>query len=224
MTVSTASNATASNTVASDAVAAIGILTSFPQLSACGITMTAIAPDSNGTLQGFEIALTKGAAAEVGAPIIKTIEVLKDAALLQYAPAALVPPQHWMFVKTSDAASLDAAESLVSVSNHPPFNSSATVVQYLAVRVTDSSNRSITFYRISEPVTGFKRGKTLGLVLRSGLWGVLKKENLLMLKPLFDVVVIDGIAFFVSKSAFESAFEFRAELQRQSRQDRKSVV
>lgn len=56
---------------------------------------------------------------------------LADATLLEYGPAVLVPPQHWMHVADTDAATLGVIESVVAKQDLKLFDGDAPYAQNL---------------------------------------------------------------------------------------------
>jgi hypothetical protein len=147
-----------------------------------------------------------------------TRERLEDAELLAYGPATLVPLQHWMYVEEAAAATLTAAEDVVHKQDLLPFTEAAAAptLKMVAARFNAPQHAAVTFYRIADSLLQLKKS-VIGLVRIGGTYSKLEPADVLLLRPEFDVVVIDGFAFFTKKPTFERAFGFLEELRRQSR-------
>lgn len=85
----------------------------------------------------------------------------------------------------------------------------------VAARFNGPQLPSVTFYRIADSLLQLKK-TVIGLVRVGGTYGKLEPADVLLLRPEFDVVVIDGFAFFTKKPTFERAFGFLEQLQKQS--------
>ena len=203
--------------VATSADSALATLATLPSITDVGIALMGIMPDPAGELGGYKIELTGDAQLEVAKIAQDTRERLADSALVPYGPAVLVPPQHWMHVAQSDAAILDEIEALVRRGDLLPFEGSdGAKLKMIAARFTTMDQHVVTFYRVADSMLQLKSAKVLGLVKSGNLYGRLEPADVLLLRTDFDVVVIDGYAFFEKKATFERAFGFLEKLKRES--------
>lgn len=204
---------------AKSAKSAWATISTMPPLADVDMTLTAIAPDQDGPWSGFRIKLTTAAKQAIAEAAEMTRKQLGDATLLEYGPAVLVPPQHWMHVADTDAATLGVIESVVGKQDLKPFDGDAPYAQNLkliAARFTTGDQRSVTFYRVADSLLQLKKSKMIGLLQQGGVYGRLEAADVLLLRPEFDVIVIDGRAFFHKKPTFERAFGFLSELKKES--------
>lgn len=204
-------------TVAASADRAIATLAALPPITDMGIALLGIMPDSTGALGGYTIDLTVDAQAEVAKIAQNTREVLADSALVPYGPAILIPPQHWMHVAQTDAATLDEIEVLVREGDLLPFGTDhGAKLKMLAARFTTTDQQVVTFYRVADSMLQLQPAKVLGLIKSGHLYGRLEPADVLLLRTDFDVLVIDGYAFFRKKATFEQAFGFLDKLKAES--------
>lgn len=199
-------------TTAREAVAALG---SFPDLSSAGISFTAVTT-ANGKFAGLHVPLTDAAKLDIAAIAQDTRRKLEDATLIPYGPATLIPRQHWMHVPVDGAADLAQIESVVARQDALPFNSKsrdARSVRMLAARFTVKDGRTVTLYRVADALMQLKKANVLGLILDGGVYNRVEPADILLMRTEFDVIVIDGFAFFSKKSTFERAFGFLSELR-----------
>ena len=208
--------ATTTPATAADALARLQAL---PDLSLVDMNFTAVGPDSDGgALSGWRINLTPTLAAEISGFAQQTRARLEDSGLIAYGPATLVPPQHWMYVDQAAAATLAATEDVVRKQDLLPFTeqvAAASNVKMVAARFKGPQQTSVTFYRIADSLLQLKKS-IIGLIRVGGVYGKLEPADVLLLRQQFDVVVVNGFAFFTKKPTFEQAFGFLDELQKQS--------
>lgn len=198
---------------------AIANLTALPDLSKTGLSFTAIVPGGRDGDEGLEIKLTAGAQQSISSIAQRTREQLQDATPIAYGPAVLIPPQHWMYVHASDAATLAMIEAVVKKQDLLPFSGTvdaASKIKMIAARFTTSDKRSVTFYRIADTLLQLKKARFLALLQEGDVFDQLNPASMLLLRTDFDVIVIDGFAFFDKKSTFERAFGFLDKLRAES--------
>lgn len=203
---------------ASTAHDAIARLKQLPDLTKVDMNFTAIGPDTDGgALSGWRINLTPSLTEEIAGFAQQTREHLEDAGLIAYGPATLVPLQHWMYVEQSAAATLAATEDVVRVQDLLPFTNVAASanLKMVAAKFNVPQVGSVTFYRIADSLLQLKK-TVIGIVRVGGSYSKLEPADVLLLRPEFDVVVIDGFAFFTKKPTFERAFGFLEQLKKQS--------
>ncbi|WP_168929819.1 Kiwa anti-phage protein KwaB-like domain-containing protein [Nocardioides sp. GY 10127] len=195
------------------------MLKGLPDLAAVGLNFTAVGADpTTGSLTGWRVNLTPDLAGEIAGFAQKTRVRLEEAGLLPYGPATLVPLQHWMYVSEAEAGTLELTEQVVRMQDLLPFTektSGAVNLTMVAARFNIPNEPPVTFYRIADSLLQMKKS-IVGLVRVGGVYGKLESADVLLLKPVFDVVVIGGFAFFTKKPTFERAFGFLAELEKQS--------
>jgi hypothetical protein len=212
---------------ATSAADAIARLKALPDLTSVEMNFTAIGPETDGgNLAGWRINLTPDLTTEIASFAQRTRERLMDAGLLAYGPATLIPLQHWMYVDQAAAATLSATEEVVRKQDLLPFTdkaAAATNLKMVAARFNSPHHASVTFYRIADALLQLKK-TVIGLVRVGGAYGRLEPADVLLLRPEFDVVVIDGFAFFTKKPTFERAFGFLEQLQKQSLATFKAVT
>lgn len=208
---------TTPHTVAISADGALATLAALPSTTDMGIALLGIMPDPFGALGGYKIELTHDAQIEVAKIAQGSRERLLDSALVSYGPATLIPPQHWMHVAQDGAATLDGIEALVRRGDLLPFKASdGAKLKMIAARFMTTNQHVVTFYRVADSMLQLKSAKVLGLVKAGNLYGRLEPADVLLLRTDFDVVVIDGYAFFHKKATFERAFGFLEELKAES--------
>lgn len=208
-----------SPSTATTAAQAVATLLSFPDLAQAGLSFTAVQSNGSGGYDGFEIKLTTSAQQAIASIAQTTRELLQNGTLIPYAPAVLVPPQHWMYVHQSDAATLAAIEAVVKKNDLLPFKASqqsAPLIKMLAARFTTSDNRGVTFYRIADTLLQFKKARFLALLQEGDVYDQLNPADILLLRTDFEVVVIEGFGFFTKKATFERAFGFLDKLRAES--------
>jgi hypothetical protein len=126
-----------------------------------------------------------------------------------------------MRVAQASAATLSLIQAEVERGDVEVFDADADYAaraKTVAARFAERSGRSATFYRLSETLLQFRKRKVLGLIFRDGRYDRLEPGDILLMRSDFDVLVVEGIAFFFAKTRFEQAFGFLAELQRASRE------
>lgn len=206
---------------------AIEKLAGLPELTQVDMSLTAIGPDQDGPWSGFSITLTGDAKGDVAQIAESTRHRLQDSTLLAYEPAVLIPPQHWMHVSEAEAATLATVESTVHTQDVKPFNGNAdyaSKVRMVAAHFTTESHQSVTFYRVADSMLQLKKARVVGLVRQGDVYGRLEPADVLLLRNNFDVIVIDGFAFFAKKPTFERAFGFVEKLQRESQATFRAVT
>lgn len=205
---------------AADAEQAATSLAELPDLVELGLRFIAIGPDQDGDLSGFRINLSATAQLAIAEIAQATRKRVQDGTLLAYEPAVLIPPQHWMYVSETDAATLAVIEDVVAKQDLKPFDGTAPHapnIKMVAARFSTEDHRAITFYRIADSLLQFKKSRLLGLVQEGNVYHRLDPADVLLLRTDFDVVVIDGFAYFTKKATFERAFGFLEQLQKESR-------
>lgn len=198
---------------------AVENLKGLPALKEAGMSFTAVGPDEDDDLSGFRIKLTEDAREAIAEIAQATRERVEDATLLAYGPAVQIPPQHWMHVTQAEAATLAAIEDLVRKQDLKLFDAKsehAPTIKMLAARFTTVDQRSVTFYRVADSMLQLKKSKLLGLLQEGGVYGRMEPTDVLLLRTDFEVVVIDGYAFFTKKLTFERAFGFLEKLRKES--------
>ncbi len=197
---------------------AIQALADLPDLRAAGLSFVAIGTGSDG-FEGRRINLTAEAQAGIADIAQDTRKSAQDGTLIAYGPAVLIPPQHWMYVRVEDAAVLNDIESVVTSHDLLPFTANdaqASMTKLLVARFTTSDQRSVSFYRVADSMTQLRRSKFLGLIQEGDVFSRLDPASVLLLRTDFDVVVMDGYAFFTKKLTFERAFGFLDQLKTES--------
>lgn len=206
---------------------ALQMLAAAPDLTGAGVKLVVIVPDSQQGFAGYKIPLTSEAQADVAAIARGVRGRLQEATLIQYGPAVLVPPQHWMHVSQSEAAVLSQVEQIVGQTDLEGFSGKGTsvgAVRLIAARITCADGTVMTFYRVADTMLQLKKSKALALFASDGVYSKLEAADLLLLQPDFDVVVIGGFAFFAKKPTFERAFGFIEELKKESLATFKAVT
>ena len=163
------------------------------------MSLTAIGPDLDAELSGFQIKLTAQAREGIAEIAQATREQLEDATLLAYGPAVQIPPQHWMYVTEDEAATLASVMELLQRHDLKPFDSRADYarnLKMLAARFTTVDQRRVTFFRIADSMLQFKKSKFLGLLQVGDVYDRLESADVLLLRTNFDVLAVDGFAFF----------------------------
>lgn len=196
---------------------AIDRLTRLPEIASMGISFIGLMPDAAGELAGHKIDLTENARYDIATVAEETRKSLLDATLLAYAPALLVPPQHWMHVANTGAATLELIEEVVRQEDLLPFDpDDGSRLKLVAARFTSADQQVVTFYRVADSLLQLKTNKVIGLFRSGPLYDRLDPSNLLLLRSDFDVVVVGGYAFFRKKQTFEQAFGFLDQLKAES--------
>ena len=196
---------------------AIARLAALPPITDMGISFIGIMPDPTGALGGYAIALTTDAQMEIAEIAQNTREILAESTLLAYGPAVLLPQQHWMHVSASEAATLTAVEAIGQQADLLPFDATNSgKLKMVAARFTTKDQQSVVFYRIADSLMELKSSKILGLVRSGNVYSRLVPADVILLRTDFDVIVIDGFAFFRKKATFERAFGFLEELKNTS--------
>lgn len=192
-------------------------LAAMPPFSEMGIALMGIMPDQSGALAGYKIELTKGAQADLAKVAQDTREQLADATLLAYGPTVLIPSQHWMHVAQSEAATLSHIEAIVRQEDLLPFDAGdGAKLRMVAVRFTTTDQMVVTLYRVADSMMQLKPATYLGFIRSGNLYGRLGPTDILLIRTDFDVIVIDGYAFFHRKATFEKAFGFLDKLKAES--------
>lgn len=208
-----------SGTLSSRAQRALATLDGLGPLDQLGLRFTVLAPRDGDAVRSHRVNLSDDAGSDVAAIAEQTRKRVADATQLDYGPAVLIPPGHCMRVAQASAATLSLIQAEVDRSDVEVFDADADYAAratMLAARFADRAGTSATFYRVSETLLQFRRRKVLGLIFRDGRYDRLEPGDVLLMRSDFDVLVVEGIAFFHAKSRFEQAFGFVAELQRAS--------
>lgn len=212
---------------ASTAEDAIEKLAALPDLTQVDMSLTAIAPDQDGPWSGFNITVTGDAKDDVAQIAESTRRLLQDSTLLAYEPAVLIPPQHWMHVSEAEAATLATVDLTVRTQDVKPFDGNAdyaSKLRMVAAHFSTADQQMVTFYRVADSTLQLKKARVVGLIKQGDVYGRLEPADVLLLRNSFDVVVVDGFAFFAKKPTFERAFGFVEKLQRESRATFKAVT
>lgn len=130
-----------------------------------------------------------------------------------------MPASHAMYVPIAAAATLEPIQSLVDIGDTDAFDAKADYAQratMVAARFSTRDRKSVTFYRVREPLLQFGKRKLFGLVYRGGTYDALGPADVLLMKAQFDVIVIEDYAFFFNPTTFEHGFGFLEQLQRTS--------
>lgn len=206
------------NTLSTRADRALRRLDALGSLADLGLRFTVLAPRDGG-LRAHRVDLSSDAGDDLAAIAERTRKRVLDATQLDYGPAVLIPPGHCMRVPQDAAASLSMIQTEVDRTDSEVFDAAAdyaTAASMVAARFSDQTGTSATFYRVSETLLQFRKRKVLGLIFRDGRYDRLEPGDVLLMRSEFDVLVVDGIAFFFAKARFEQAFGFLEELQRAS--------
>lgn len=207
-----------SGSVTDRAERALATLARLGPLDQLGLRFSVLA-DRDGTVRAHRVNLSSAAGDDIAAIAEHTRARVLDATQLAYAPTVLIPPGHCMHVAQTDAANLGLIHQEVERSDSEVFDADADYTAratMLTARFAAQSGSAVTFYRVAETLLQFHKRKILGLVFRDGRYDRLEPSDVLMMRSEFDVLVIDGIAFFFAKQKFEQAFGFLEELQRAS--------
>jgi len=178
-----------------------------------------IAPDKTGAHHAYSVNLSAAAAAGLADIAENTRARVNKATPISYGPAVLIPPSHVMHVAQSAAATLGAIQSVVDAADADAFDSSADyakTVTMVAARFATSDGKTVTFYRVADPLLQFTKNKVFTLIRRDGQYDRLEPADVLLMRAEFDVVVINEHAFFFLKPTFERAFGFLEELKKAS--------
>ena len=124
-----------------------------------------------------------------------------------------------MHVAQSAAATLGAIQSVVEAADADAFDSGADYAKnatMVAARFATKDGKTVTFYRVADTLLHFTKSKVFSLIRRDGQYDRLEPADVLLMRAEFDVVVINGHAFFFLKPTFERAFGFLEELKKAS--------
>lgn len=212
---------------AEDAIARLKRLPSLTEAKKVGLTFVALVPEDAGELGGHEIKLSRDVQHDIGEIAQETRNALVESTLLTYEPAVVVPDHgHRMHVPQDRAAVLADCEREVRRLDLPPFHHSTDMarIKMVCARFTTDDGTVVTFYRVADAMLQLKESKLLGLVFTGSEYTKLEPANVLLLRRSFDVVVVDGYAFFEKKATFERSFGFLDELKRESKMTFKAVT
>ncbi len=201
---------------AADAVAA---LRDLPPLTQAGVALSVIAPDDSGAHQAYAVNISVAAAHGLAEIAETTRHRLQEATLIEYAATVLIPPSHAMHVRQQTAATLTEIQQVVEVGDADGFDPDAdhaARVSMVAAHFTLQDQRTVTFYRIADSLLQFTKNRIFSLVRRGGQYDRLEPADVLLMRATFDVITIDGFAFFFLKPTFERAFGFLDELRESS--------
>lgn len=199
------------------AAEAVAKLAAMPPISEMGVALMGIMPDESGVLTGYKIELTNDAQTDLAMVAQNTREQLADATLLAYGPTILLPSQHWMHVAQTEAATLSDIETIVRKEDLLPFDANdGARLKMVAVRFTTTDQKVVTLYRVADSMIQLKRATYLGFIKSGNLYARLEPTDLILIRTDFDVIVIDGFAFFRRKATFENAFGFLDKLKAES--------
>lgn len=196
------------------------------QLSDCSLQNTVVkcrivAPDARQGHLAYRVSMLDDAAVEVSKIAEISRKILCDSNLVEYGPTALIPKSHVMCLPQESAATLTVINAAVTSDDLDEFHPSSTIsgeARTFAARFLHDSLGEITFYRLAETLLEFKQRRVLGFVRDGGAFAVAEPGRILLMKPVFDVVVAGGWAFFWKKPLFERSFGFLEELKRDSAQ------
>jgi len=197
---------------------ALTSLRDFQDFAKAGISMQAVVPKDDGSFETYKISLTLDAAADLAALAASTRDRLLKQTPINYGPAVLVPPDHVMHVAEANAASLADIVSLVMRDDSAPLSDlkNHNKVKILALRFTDDAGRATIMFRVADSLFQLKAAKYLALVRHGQVYDRLDSADVMLLRRNFDVVLVDGVAFFELKSTFERAFGFLDQLRANS--------
>lgn len=215
------------NTLTRRADRAIAQLSNLGPLVDLGLRFTVLAPRDAHAIRAHRVELSDDAGSDVATIAERTRKRVLDATQLDYGPAVLIPPGHCMRVAQRSAATLSAVQAEVDRSDTEIFDADAEYAaraSMVAARFSDRSGISATFYRVSETLLQIRKRKVLGLIFRNGRYDRLEPGDVLLMRSEFDVIVVDGVAFFFTKTRFEQAFGFLRELQQASGETFDSVT
>lgn len=194
-------------------------LQALPPLATLGIAVNVIAQDATGTPNAYSINLSTTAADGLAEIAEHTRTRVHKATPISYGPAVLIPPSHVMHVPQDSAIMLKTIQTAVNTADVDAFDpraDCAKTVSMVAARFSTPDGTAVTFYRVAEPLLQFTKNKIYSLVRRDGQYDRLEPADVLLMRSEFDVVVIDGHAFFFLKPTFERAFGFLDELRKAS--------
>lgn len=177
--------------------------------------MQAVVPKSDGSYETYKIALTPEAAADLAGLATSTRDRMLGQTPLAYGPAVLVPPDHVMHVPETDAASLGDIVTHVMRDDSAPLSDLEyrNRIKILAIRFKDDTGRAIIMFRVADSLFQLRAAKYLALVRHGDVFDRLVPADVMLLRRSFDVVLVDGVAFFEHKSTFERAFGFLDQLR-----------
>jgi nucleotide-binding universal stress UspA family protein len=204
---------------ASTAAQAADALRALPALATLGIGFMVIASDSTGAHHAYSVNLSAAAAAGLAEIAENTRARVNKATPISYGPAVLIPPSHVMHVAQSAAATLGAIQSVVEAADADAFDSGADYAKnatMVAARFATKDGKTVTFYRVADTLLHFTKSKVFSLIRRDGQYDRLEPADVLLMRAEFDVVVMNGHAFFFLKPTFERAFGFLQELKKAS--------
>lgn len=203
------------NNDSSDADSALTRLKHFPDFVNVGVAMQAVVARADGSYETYRVALTDDAAVDLAAMATATRERVLSQTPIGYGPAVLVPPDHVMHVQEGEAASLSAIVSEVMRDDSAPLADlkNRSRVKLLAIRFTDDSGLTTIMFRVADSLFQFRASKYLALVRRGEVYDRLVPADVMLLRRDFDVVFVNGVAFFEHKSTFERAFGFLDQLR-----------
>lgn len=198
---------------------ALAQLRDLGPLADLAIRFRILAPRDTDATRAHRVAITPNGGEDVAIVADQTRERVLRATQLDYGPATLIPPAHCMRVAQDAAATLSAVQTEVDRADVEVFDANADYAAkatMVAARFSNQQGASATFYRVNETLLQFHKRKIFGLILSGGEYDRLDPTRLLLMRNEFDVVVVDGIAFFFAKTRFEQAFGFFDELRRAS--------
>lgn len=204
---------------AREADRAIARLAGLGPLAGLGLRFCVLAPRGDGAVRSHVVSLSAQAGSDIAAIAERSRARVQGATQLSYGPAVLIPPGHCMHIPQSAAATLAAIQADVDRDDAELFDETADYVanaSMLAARFTDGDGAAATFYRVRETLLQLRKGRVTGLIYRDGRYDRLEPGDVLLMRSEFDVVVVEGMAFFFAKSRFEQAFGFVDELRRSS--------
>jgi nucleotide-binding universal stress UspA family protein len=206
-------------TGAPTAAQAADALHALPPLATLGIGFMVITADNVGAHHAHSVNLSAAGAAGLAEIAENTRTRVNKATHISYGPAVLIPPSHVMHVTQSAAATLSAIQSVVEAADADAFDPGADHAKnasMVAARFATSDGKTVTFYRVADTLLQFTKNKVFSLIRRDGQYDRLAPADVLLMRAEFDVVVIDGHAFFFLKPTFERAFGFLEELKKAS--------
>lgn len=207
------------DTLPSRAGRALRQLDALGPLADLGLRFSVLAPRDGGGPRAHRVDLSTDAGDDLAVIAERTRKRVLDATQLDYGPAVLIPPGHCMRVSQSAAATLSLIQTEVDRNDSEVFDAAAdyaTAASMVAARFSDQTGASATFYRVNETLLQFRKRKVLGLIFRDGRYDRLEPGDVLLMRSEFDVIAVDGIAFFFAKTRFEQAFGFLEQLQQAS--------
>lgn len=131
-----------------------------------------------------------------------------------YAPVAELSRGEVMHVEVAAAGRLRELEALVAVGDVEPYEPSDERIRMLVTRLAPPNGPPVTLYRELRAGAHLDRSRRTALVWRAGRYDRLDESDVLLVDERFDALVVDEVALFTAKAAFERLFDVIAALRR----------